>query len=310
MTSLRLALVCLVVVSCNTGGGGGPATATPGPSASRSGSAVYPGWNDRPVGKAQIIPILVSSDLAKGPNRFLLSVADKDNRLIASPDVALDLRFYDLATDAQKPALETDADFLWVVENERGLYRTRLDFPRAGDWGVEVVAHEAGQADRTARVVFPVREKGATPGIGAEAPTSETPTATDRQGIEAISTDDDPDPLFYRSSVRDAVGSGKPAVIVFATPEFCTSQVCGPTLDIVKAVAPRFEDRVEFVHVEVFTNLDHPDQLQVVPAVSEWGLPSEPWVFVVDSTGHIADKFEGVVGPDELTSAIDAALEA
>ena len=57
-------------------------------------------------------------------------------------------------------------------------------------------------------------------------------------------------------------------------------------LDQVKAVAPAHPD-ANFVHVEIYENLDatSADELIIVPAVTAWGLPSEPWVFVVDADG-------------------------
>jgi hypothetical protein len=296
--ALLLLLLALLPAAC-TG-------TTPKPLA--ASAAVYPGWTDRAVGTDPIVPILVSSELAVGPNRFLFSLADKKNRIIASPEVGVALRFFELAASTERPAAEREAQFLAVDGVERGLYRAKVDFPRAGDWGVQVEANGPGVPELTARVVFSVAEKSATPAIGAAAPGSETPTARDRPGIAAISTDEDPDPDFYRSSVKDAVSSGRPSVITFATPKFCTTRVCGPTLDIVKAVAPPFKERVTFVHVEVFSNLEQPDQLAVVPAVGEWSLPTEPWVFVVDADGNVAAKFEGVVGPDELEAAIEKVL--
>ncbi|MDF2728723.1 MAG: hypothetical protein K0T01_509, partial [Acidimicrobiia bacterium] len=49
-----------------------------------------------------------------------------------------------------------------------------------------------------------------------------------------------------------------------------------------------------------------PEELTVVPATGEWGLPSEPWVFVVDDSGVVSSAFEGAASDDELTTAIDA----
>jgi hypothetical protein len=296
--ALMLLLLALLPAGC-TG-------TTPSPTVASAG--VYPGWTDRAVGADPIVPILVSSELAVGPNRFLFSLADAENRIIASPEVGVALRFFDLAASTERPAIEREGLFLAVDGVERGLYRAKVDFPRAGDWGVQVEANGPGVPELTARVMFSVAEKSATPAIGATAPASETPTARDRSGIAAISTDEDPDPDFYRSSVREAVSSGRPSVITFATPKFCTSRVCGPTLDVVKAVAPPFKEWVTFVHVEVFSNLEQPDQLEVVPAVGEWSLPTEPWVFVVDAEGKVAAKFEGVVAPEELEAAIKDVL--
>ncbi len=65
-----------------------------------------------------------------------------------------------------------------------------------------------------------------------------------------------------------------------------------------RALLPEYPE-VNWVHVEVFTNLD------LVPAVTEWGLPSEPWVFVVDSAGLVQGRFEGVVDEAELSALLD-----
>ena len=39
-----------------------------------------------------------------------------------------------------------------------------------------------------------------------------------------------------------------------------------------------------------------------------WGLPSEPWVFLVDASGRLTAKFEGIVTFEELDEAIKATL--
>jgi len=44
--------------------------------------------------------------------------------------------------------------------------------------------------------------------------------------------------------------------------------------------------------------------LQIVPAVAEWGLPSEPWVYVLDSGGRVAARFEGAVSPEEIEDVL------
>ena len=83
-------------------------------------------------------------------------------------------------------------------------------------------------------------------------------------------------------------------------------------------MAPDYVGRVNFIHVEpyvlevtdgrtqpVVDALGHP---QPVRAVLEWGLPTEPYVFVVDAHGKVAAKFEGSAYPDELTATLDALL--
>jgi hypothetical protein len=279
-------------------------------------SEAYPGWPIGPQANPQMVPLVVSSELVSGPNRFLFSLADAQNALIAAPDLATRLRFFDLAADPASPTAATSATFIWTVPAEIGLYHASVDFGRAGPWGVEIVASKAGSTDRTVRAMFDVRAASSTPALGARVPGSDTLTATTPAGISAISTDTTPDPDFYRASVKAAVAAGRPFVLVFATPLFCSSRACGPTLETVKGVAAPYKDRIDFIHVEPFklkatANGPQPEfgadgSPQAVPAAVEWGLPTEPWVFVVRADGTLAAKFEGAVGADELQAALDA----
>jgi hypothetical protein len=150
--------------------------------------------------------------------------------------------------------------------------------------------------------------------VGASAPASDTPTAADVDGdLSRISTDEDPVPAFYETSVADALAAHEPFVLVFATPKFCTSQQCGPTLDSIKPIAEAHPD-VTFINVEPYV-LEYTDgqlkavpganqELQAAPATDEWGLLSEPWTFVVDGDGIVRGSFEGVVGEVELERAL------
>ncbi len=52
--------------------------------------------------------------------------------------------------------------------------------------------------------------------------------------------------------------------------------------------------------------LDANGQLQSIPAVLQWGILSEPYVFVVDRNGIVTAEFEGVVSVDEITAAAEA----
>jgi len=61
---------------------------------------------------------------------------------------------------------------------------------------------------------------------------------------------------------------------------------------------------VNYLHVEPYSNLDDPDNLTPIKAVEEWGLQSEPWVFVVDADGKLAAKYEGVLSADELREVL------
>ncbi len=127
------------------------------------------------------------------------------------------------------------------------------------------------------------------------------------EGIELsqITSDFNPDPDLYRITIADALASGRPTVISFSTPTFCTSRTCGPALEVVKAAKNRFGDQAHFVHVEIYQEFS---TLAVDPVVLEWRLPSEPWTYVVDAEGVVSARFEGLVGLSELEVAITEVL--
>lgn len=269
------------------------------------------------VGNSDFIPLLVNSELAVGSQRIMVELQDSAGRSLTSADLDVQINIYDLALSTRAAVAGAAGTFRWLIPDTKAIYTfAPVTFSEAGDWGLEVTA--TGQPDRTARVTFSVRDATTTPAIGADAPPSDTLTATDPAALPAISTDSHPDLAFYTLSVKDAIAAGKPFVLVFATPLFCTSGTCGPALDLVKQVAPNYAGRVNFIHVEPYVlevkdgrtqpEVDVTGYPKPIRAVAEWGLPTEPYVFVVDAHGKVAAKFEGLAYPDELTAALDALL--
>lgn len=304
--TLSALLISAALVGCGSLG-----TPTP-PGATSSAPTSYAGWP--PTESFELIPIPVSSELTVGPNRMLVNLIDSANEPIAASDLAVRLQLYDLAADPGTPKTQADAIYTPILEGRPGLYRAQVTFERAGDWGLEAVATDASGAQRTGRMVFSVRETGTTPSIGGRAIASETPIGSTEAEVAAISTDDDPDLDFYRQSVAETLEAGQPFVLVFATPAFCRTATCAPALDVVKSVAAFHKDRVGFIHVEPYELELVNGTLQpvlsdqnlpiAVEAANEWGLPTEPYIFVVDGAGNVTAKFEGVAGAGELETAV------
>ena len=303
MRYLALILLAILAVAC---GGSGTSATSPATSPAAQAS-----------GGPEILPILVSSELPKGPARFLFSLTDRANNLIAAPDLAVHLQFYDVDLASETVVFEADAEFLWAIEGERGLYATQVTYPDAGRWATRFTAKYPDGSTKTVRLEYDVVEAGSTVAIGAKAPSIETPTIASAGGaVRAVSTDQEPEERFYTTSVDDALAAAKPFVLVFATPAFCETQICGPTLETVKEVAADYKD-LTFINVEPYVmkfendslqpELDDTGQLKAAPWTDAFGLRTEPWVFVVGSDGTVRAKFEAVLSADELRSAIDAA---
>lgn len=264
--------------------------------------------------KASVIPVIISSQQVVGANRFVFSFLDPVTNLpAAAPDRTASVAF--IAPGQSQPGSATPATFVWAIEGSRGDYVANVDFPAAGDWKAVFITQAPGKPQEAIGVGFQVLATGITVAIGAKAPASETPTGADvGWDLKKLATDPTPDPAFYQLSVADALAAKRPFVLVFATPAFCQSAQCGPTLDRVKAVSKTAPPVVAFINVEPYKLqfadgklqpvLDANNQLQPVESVNQWGLLSEPWIFTVDRDGIVRGSFEGVVGEDELKAAI------
>jgi hypothetical protein len=263
--------------------------------------------------QASVIPVIVSSRQVVGPNRFVFSFLDPVTNLpAAAPDRTAAIAF--IAPGETQPGAATPATFVWAIEGQRGDYVATVEFPTPGDWKAVFVTEAPGSPQQAIGVDFQVAETSPVVPIGGPAPASDTPTAADVGGdLARLSTDSEPDPGFYELSVADALAAKRPFVLAFATPAFCQSAQCGPTLDRIKAAAADAPDDVAFINVEPyvleFTEgrlqpvLDANGQLQPVPSVTEWGILTEPWIFAVDGDGIVRRSFEGVVSEDELRAA-------
>lgn len=260
------------------------------------------------VPAGQVVGVLANSDIAVGPDqRFLLGLLGEGNRPIT--DAAVQLQFFKFLdkTTAEARSNAVPAVFRSSPQlGDRGVYVARTAFNEAGAWGVEVRAYRPSGQQHTVRLAFEVKATSATPAIGAPAPASRTVVAATPDEAQAICSARPVD-QYHRLSIADALAERKPLLVLFATPAFCESLTCGPSLEVVRTVAAPHGTRLNVVHVEIYENGQPPN---VVAAVGEWNLPSEPWVFVVGADGTVADKFEGSITVEELAPAVDRVVAA
>jgi hypothetical protein len=253
-------------------------------------------------------PVVAGTDLAVGRNRFslgLLSTRAGAGTPVPLPEAQLSLRFYHPIEPRAVPRGEAlTPAFRYVADKNKGLYVAGVDFDQPGEWGVEVNGTAQGRSLATARVRFSVKAQGDTPAVGAPAPRSHNLTRYDVDDVRTIDSGATPNDM-HEHSIAGAIDQGKPVVVLFASPGFCTSQTCAPQLGEVQRLKARYGERASFVHVEIFKD---PAARTPSETVTEWRLTSEPWTFLVDRHGLIAAKFEGQAPFDELEPALQALL--
>jgi hypothetical protein len=327
-----LALVCvlaLAVLACSPGAGtSSGASATPGPSVSGSGAGgscpVTPPPAETPEGwdvstqRPSVFPQIINpaGSVSCGRTRLMFSFLDAQNAPVAKPDRTVDVKVFDLGADPKSAVAQGPASFIWAIEPQVGVYVIDVDLPTSGEYGVEFTTTPAGGSPEAIRTTMEVQPTSSVTSVGDKAPSSDTPTLDDVDGdVARISTDPNPVPAFYETSIADAVAAKKPFVVAFATPKFCVSQQCGPTLDRLKPVAAKHPEvtvinvepyQLELVDGELQPVLDASGNLTPTKASEEWRLPTEPWVFVVDKNGVVTDSFMLIFSDEELEEAIAA----
>ena len=245
----------------------------------------------------------------------MFSFLDDQNVPVAKPDTTVGVKVFDLGADPAKPVAEGPATFIWAIEPRVGVYVIDVDLPTSGEYGVEFTTTPAGGTAETIRTTMEVQPSTDVISVGDHAPPSKTPTLDQVGGdVSKISTDPKPVKAFYETSIEGAVAAKKPFVVAFATPKFCVTQQCGPTLDRLKPIAAKHPD-VTIINVEPYLLEDVDGSLQPVltngeltptQATNEWHLPTEPWVFVVDRNGVVTDSFMLIFSDEELDKAMAA----
>ncbi|MGH7540044.1 MAG: hypothetical protein ACRELC_03490, partial [Gemmatimonadota bacterium] len=206
-----------------------------------------------------------------------------------------------------------------TVTASAGVYEAEdVTFDRAGVWRATVDVTVDGVA-RELAAEFAVANESAIPAPGMEAPRTETLTVDSkdvREGAIDSTADgggDIPDPELHEVTIAEAIELGRPALVLFGTPAYCTSRFCGPEVTALQRLAAEHPDRAEYIHVEIWK--DYRAEPQVVnQGAADWLLRgteespqmTEPWLYLIGPDGIIVERW----GPLFDTSEVAAALEA
>ena len=302
--AVGLGLLTIVVAAC--GSSASPTPGSPSPSSTSSAPASPRG------SAASFLPNPVTTAFRVGDNRVVFTLTDPTGqKQIAAPDRTLSIGYHGPNGATIAPAPQT---FVWAIEGVNGVYVGHATFPTAGQWTADFITAAPGAAQEQLTFGFDVQDKVQVVSPGDPAPSVKTPTLADVGGdVAQVSSDPKPDPDFYKTSEADALAAKKPFVLIFATPKFCQSATCGPTLDKLKPVAAAHPE-MTFINVEPYQLtfkdgalqpvLDAQGYLVANDATNAFRLQSEPYVFVVGADGIVKASFELVFSPDEIEAAI------
>jgi hypothetical protein len=185
------------------------------------------------------------------------------------------------------------------------VYSTEIDFPSDGEWRIAALIKEGGEIKGTLLTGSAVvGEFDGIPRPGDKAPKIHTPTADEVGGDLAQITTRIPPDTQNRVDYADALGK-EPIVLLFATPQFCQSRVCGPVVDVAEQVKEENEGKAAFIHMEIYKDNKPPVTRSQVKA---FHLPTEPWLFTINRDGTVSSVIEGAFGLEALTAAVTKAI--
>ena len=249
----------------------------------------------RPDRSSALSALLVSNDLyvSSAPQRVAF-VVYRGPTPASGPTARL----------ALAPPGSTQGQIVTAVPMKTGLPKNR------GVYVVEAVLNQPGvypgevltQGHRLP-MSLQVKATSDAPASGAAASRAPSPTPQSPLGVNPICTRQPACPL-HAVSLSDVIGTGRPVAALFATPALCQTRYCGPVLNELLSVHAPYQDRVTFVHVEIYRTLTGGNEES--PTVQAWNIPYEPFLFTIDGTGIIRGRLDAAFGRDEITPLLDA----
>jgi hypothetical protein len=278
----------------------------------------------------EAVPVFAFSEAVVGPNRLAIGLI-RNGSPVNDPAAVVKLKIFDLRTNNPTPLQESQATY-YGQGLPAGIWVAYADFAEAGNVGIEIQATMPGQTTPTVRRYnLEVKAVSDAPRVGEPAVITRTLTVADVPNLNQLTSGADPDQALYQISFDQALTQGKPIALLFATPNFCRTATCGPSVTVLSQLQQKYGDRMIFIHSEVYRypfgdsarlqaeSIAKAQQEGRNPTAEElsaglsdamvaWDLPSEPWLFLIDAKGIIAARYEGGITSEELTPAIEQLL--
>jgi hypothetical protein len=260
---------------------------------------------------------MASSQFDTGDDRVAFGVIGRDGRpvygptaLYVAPSPAAPARGpYPapadvLLTDARYRSKQaaTGADPFVAVYGALG-----VPFAKSGKYAVLSVTRGPNGRLAGAGTTITVSRAAADPipRVGQMAPKVHTDTLAGAGGdVRKIDTRDPPDDM-HKVDFAAVVGK-KPVALLFATPQLCQSRVCGPVTDIAYQMEAKYGSQMDFIHQEVYVDNNPAKGLR--KPLRQFGLRTEPWLFVVNKRGRITARLEGSIGVRQFEAAVKSGL--
>jgi hypothetical protein len=186
----------------------------------------------------------------------------------------------------------------------KAIYAAHLPVPHAGTFTILALTR-TGKGLIGSPGEIAVTPTSPIPNVGQRPPDIATDTLATTGGNVSLLTTRRPPEQMHSVSFNQVLGK-KPVALLFSTPQFCISRVCGPVTDVAVALQHQFGNKITFIHQEVYA--DNQPSKGFRSQMKAFHLRTEPWLFVINRHGVIVARLEGAFGTTELTQALKAGL--
>ena len=190
----------------------------------------------------------------------------------------------------------------------QAIYETRIPLPKVGTWTVLSMTQTPSGLVGAEASTIKVAARDTVPNVGDKAPSVHTATGTSTVSGSQVDTRDPKAPSLHQADFAKVRGTA-PVALMFSSPQFCVSRVCGPVTDLLLQLQAAYGDSVTAIQQEAYAKFPNPAvPLKQFGLVARDGSFSEPWLFTVRKDGTIAARLEGAFGINSMNDAFKAAL--
>jgi hypothetical protein len=176
-------------------------------------------------------------------------------------------------------------------------------FPAPGLYDVYA---RRGSTRLNSQVIVSPASEVESPQVNSLLPPANTPTTTMSFDVDPICTRVPRCP-FHEFDLPLALGTGRPIVVLLATPAYCQTAACGPILDLLIEEAASLPENVIVIHSEVYQNPKMVRELSeaaLAPLPLAYKLGFEPSLFVTNSANVIQVRGDIAVDRGEMAQML------
>jgi len=136
------------------------------------------------------------------------------------------------------------------------------------------------------------------PAVGTKATPSDNKILSDGvTGPDLCTLEPFTDGVLHRTTLKQALESHTPVVVMFGTPQHCTQ--CVDQIRRLTALAEKYQGSVAFIHIDAYKD---------TRIIREWLIKGEPWTGLIDRDGVIRFVFHGPTLDQEIEPKIQELL--